>query len=77
MGGVEPIPFSAVHFTPASFRAFCLLAFTGAFLSLSAQVPSFKTPDTACVNGPVVITNTSIGGTTFFDLGDRSLRGGF
>jgi gliding motility-associated-like protein len=55
-----------VHFKQTSFRALCLLVLTCAFLSLSAQVPSFTAPDTVCVNGPVVITNTSVGGTTFF-----------
>jgi len=39
-----------------------------AFMSpaVKAQVPSFIAPDSICVNAPVQISNTSVGGTTFY-----------
>jgi gliding motility-associated-like protein len=48
-----------------------------AFMSspVNAQIPSFTAPDTVCVNGPVNINNTSVGGTSYYwSFCDADLR---
>src|SRR6266568_5816347 len=45
-----------------------LVSFFLIYHDVSAQTPtpSFILPDTVCINTPVKITNTSIGGSTFY-----------
>jgi gliding motility-associated-like protein len=43
----------------------CFLLFSFRYAS-SAQIPSFLAPDSVCINSPVSIANTSVGGTTYF-----------
>jgi len=57
-----------MYLNPVNLRKLIVQALFAilACFKVDAQVPGFVSPDSICINSPVTISNTSIGGTSFY-----------